>query len=242
MKSKRNRAGSGGWVAAGQVLQRLIEDDVICQVSWKEYQSRVRALYGGPQGAVLHALSALSLHTPLGERLIRERRFEIRGARRLLDVGSGAGQIARHLVKYADPQTRITCFDLSIEMVKRARDRLKSRRPHHAVADVTRLPFPDASFDCVTCGYVLEHLPSAKTGLAEIARVMSPGGRMLLLTSEDTLSGAMTSRLWQCRTYNRREIRREAEAAGFRWVKDLWFSKLHEAFRAGGIGAELERT
>ena len=64
--------------------------------------------------------------------------------------------------------------------------------------------FAAASFDCVTCGYVLEHLPLAKVGLAELSRVISPGGRMLLLTSEDTFSGAMTSRVWCCRTYNRR--------------------------------------
>ncbi len=47
-------------------------------------------------------------------------------------------------------------------MLRRARNRLKSSRPRFVVADLTRLPFADASFDCVTCGYVLEHLPDAR--------------------------------------------------------------------------------
>ena len=68
----------------------------------------------------------ISLHTPLGARMFRERKFDLRGARRILDVGSGAGQIAKHLIKYADREAEITCFDLSYEMLRRARNRLKS--------------------------------------------------------------------------------------------------------------------
>ena len=103
----------------------------------------------------------LSGHLALGERLLRERKFDLRGAKQILDVGSGAGQIAQHLLKYADLDASLTCFDLSFEMLRRARNRLKSSVPQHLVADLTRLPFADGAFDCVTCGYVLEHLPNA---------------------------------------------------------------------------------
>ena len=82
--------------------------------------------------------SLLSLHIPLGARMFRERKFDLRGARSILDVGSGAGQIAKHLVKYSDPEAEITCFDLSHEMLRRARHRLKSDRPRFVVADLTR--------------------------------------------------------------------------------------------------------
>ena len=80
------------------------------------------------------------------------------------------------------------------------------------MADITRLPFADGSFDCVTCGYVLEHLPDARVGLAELSRVMVRGARMLLLTTEDNFSGAWTSRVWRCRTYNRRELAEQCQA------------------------------
>ena len=156
------------------VLNRLLENRLIGQVSFEEYREKVRDVYDGPQGALLATCSMLSLHTSLGARLFREKKFDLHGARRILDVGSGAGQIAKHLIKYADPTADITCFDLSHEMLRRARHRLKSDRPRFVVADLTRLPFADGAFDCITCGYVLEHLPDARVGLAELSRVMLP--------------------------------------------------------------------
>ena len=224
-----------------QALKKIVENDLIRRVSFEEYRDKVRDVYDGPQGAMLATCSLLSLHLTFGERLIRERQFDLRGARQILDVGSGAGQIAKHLLKYADAAARITCFDLSWAMVRRARQRLKSAVPGHLVADVTRLPFADGAFDCVTCGYVIEHLPDARLGLAELSRVMAPGGRMLLLTSEDTFSGAWTSRIWCCRTYNRRELREVCHDLGLSWRKELWFTRMHKALRAGGICVEIEK-
>ena len=176
-------------------LLKLLENDLIQRVSYEQYREKVRDVYGGPQGALLATASLLSLHVHLGDRLLRERRFDVQGAKSILDVGSGAGQIAKHLLKYADHDASITCCDLSPEMLCRARTRLKSSLPPHVAADVSRLPFADGAFDCVTCGYVLEHLPDARPGLAELARVMQRGGRMLLLTTEDNFSGAWTSRI-----------------------------------------------
>jgi len=222
-----------------KVVNQLLEHSLIRRVSYETYREKVRNVYDGPKGAMLATCSMLSLHTPLGDRLLRGRKFELRGARRILDVGSGAGQLARHVLKYADPDARVTCFDLSQEMLRRARSRLRSDRPDYVVADITRLPFADASFDCVTCGYVLEHLPDARLGLAELSRVMMPGARMLLLTTEDNFSGAWTSRIWCCRTYNRRELLRACEELGLRWENELWFTRMHKVFRAGGICVEI---
>jgi ubiquinone/menaquinone biosynthesis C-methylase UbiE len=222
-----------------KALTRLIEDRFFEQVSYEEYREKVRDVYDGPQGAMLAACSMLSLHVPLGARLFKERKFDLRGADRILDVGSGAGQIAQHLLKHADRDALVTCFDLSHEMLRRARQRLKSDRPRYVVADLSRLPFADKSFDCVTCGYVLEHLPDPKVGLAELARVMMPHARMLLLTTEDGFSGAWTSRIWCCRTYNRQELLRICRELGLTCRKELWFTGIHKIFRAGGICVEL---
>jgi SAM-dependent methyltransferase len=216
-----------------------MEHRLIRRVSYEEYRAKVRNVYGGPQGAMLAACSMISGHTALGERLFQKRKFDLAGLRDILDVGSGAGQIAGHLLRYADPEARLTCFDLAPEMIQRARNRLKSDRPRFVVADLMHLPFADGSFDCVTCGYVLEHLPDAATGLAELSRVMTRGGRMMLLATEDSLSGAMTSRLWCCRTYNRIELRRVCRELGLLWHKELWFTPMHRVFRAGGICVEL---
>jgi len=237
-KSRRHRHRRR---ASRKVFNRIVENDLIRRVSYDEYRRKVSNVYGGPKGAILATCSLLSLHIPLGERLFRERRFDLRCARSILDVGSGAGQIAKHLLKYADPQARITCFDLSRQMLRRARSRLQSDVPEFVTADLARMPFADKSFDCLTCGYVLEHLPDPQPGLAEMARVLKPGGRMLLLTTEDNFSGAWTSRMWYCRTYNRRELKALCESLGLAWRKELWFTRLHKVIRAGGICVEIER-
>jgi len=221
------------------VVNRLIENRLFKTVSYEQYREKVRDVYDGPQGAILATCSMLSLHTALGDRLFKERKFDLSGARRILDVGSGAGQIAKHLLKYADRDAEITCFDLSHEMLRRARQRLKSDRPRFVVADLTGLPFADSSFDCVTCGYVLEHVPDPRLGLSELSRVMMPGARMLLLATEDSFSGAWTSRLWCCRTYNRQELLRTCEQLGLEWKNELWFTRMHKVFRAGGICVEI---
>jgi len=225
----------------GKALNKFVENDLIRRISYDEYRAKVMDVYGGPKGAILATCSLLSLHVPLGERLFRMRRFDLRGMRSILDVGSGAGQIAKHLLKYADPGAQITCIDLSRQMLIRARQRLKSRAPAFVTADLSFLPFADESFDGITCGYVLEHLPEPQMGLAELARVMRPGGRMFLLTTEDNFSGAWTSRLWCCRTYNRRELMNLCESLGLRWKNELWFTRVHRAIRAGGICVEIEK-
>jgi ubiquinone/menaquinone biosynthesis C-methylase UbiE len=242
LKSTReSRPGSPQKHSAG-VLQGMIENDLIRRVSPEEYRARIQDVYGGTQGALLSTASMISLHIPLGKRLVRTRKFDLRGMKSILDVGSGAGQIAGHLLEYADPDAQITCIDLSQPMLCRARRRLNSERPVFVAADLSALPFADGSFDGVTCGYVLEHVPDPAAGLSELARVMCPGARMLLLTTEDSFSGAWTSRIWCCQTYNREELRRLCESVGLRWKKELWFTRLHRAMRAGGICAEIERV
>ena len=225
-----------------KVFNRLVETKVWEKVSYTEYREQVRRVYAGPKGALLWACSFVSLHSPLGDRLFRRRRFDLRGSKRLLDVGSGAGQIVRHLLKYADTDATITGLDISSEMLRRARGRLKSNRPRLLSADLSHLPFANGSFDCVTCGYVLEHLPDARPGLAEMARVLATGGRMLLLTTEDSFSGAWTSRMFLCRTYNRHELLHICRDVGLEPVQELWLSDVHRKLRAGGICLELRRV
>ena len=223
-------------------INRIVENDFIRRVSADEYRSKIKDVYGGPKGALLATASKVSLHIQLGRRLIRTRKFDLHGLKSILDVGSGAGQIAGHLLEFADHDARIVCTDLSEQMLRRARQRLKSNRPEFIAADVTNLPFADGTFDGITCGYVLEHVPDPVHGLSEMARVLRKGGRMLLLATEDNFSGAWTSRLWYCQTYNRRELRELCESLGLHWKKELWFTPMHKAIRAGGICVEIEKV
>ncbi len=101
-----------------------------------------------------------------------------------------------------------------------------------------RMPFADGMFDCVTCGWVIEHLPDPRPGLREIGRVLRPGGSALILATEDTVSGAFVSRTWKCRTYNRKELQRACDEVGLPWKAQLWFTPVHRFFKMGGILVE----
>ncbi|MCP4510982.1 MAG: class I SAM-dependent methyltransferase, partial [Fuerstiella sp.] len=142
--------------AAKSRVRHITEFGGIRQKPLHQYQDTVRRLYDGPQGAMLHLSSFFSLHEPLMGQLFKSRRFDASRFDRILDVGSGAGQIIRHLLETARPDAQIVGFDLSYEMLKRARERLKSDRPAFVAADMLEMPFRDNTFDCITCGYVLE--------------------------------------------------------------------------------------
>jgi SAM-dependent methyltransferase len=223
------------------VVKKMVERDLIHRVSYDAYRDKVCEVYGGARGAMLTKFSRFSGHLPLGERLLRMRKFDLQGIRHILDIGSGAGQIIGHLLKYADADASITGIDISNAMLRRARKRLKSERPALITADLTQLPFADETFDCITCGYVLEHLPDARLGLAEISRVMQHGARMLLFATEDSFGGAWTSRFWACRTYNRNELLHICGDVGLHLADELWFTRMHKVFRAGGICWSLEK-
>lgn len=223
-------------------LNRLVENKLIERVSDEEYRDKVRSVYGGTKGAFLATCSMLSLHEPLGHRIFKDRKFDLRGARRILDVGSGAGQLAKHVLRYSDPEAELVCSDLSEPMLRRARNRLRSDRPTYVTADLSRLPFADGTFDCITCGYVLEHLSDPRHGLSEMSRVLEPGGRLFLLTTEDNFGGAWTSRIWCCRTYNRNELKKICAELKLQWREEIWFTRVHKVFRAGGICVEIVKA
>jgi SAM-dependent methyltransferase len=210
--------------------------------SFLNYRRFIQRHYDGPAGALTSVTGLLTGHEALAGRLIRPRGFDVRGCRHILDAGCGNGRYSRFLLKHAGPEARITAFDLSPKMLARARRRLASDRVTFAVADLTRLPYADAAFDAAVCGWVLEHLPDPRLGLRELARVLRPGGRMLLLTTEDNLTGRWCGRLWHCRTYRRDDLRAACAECGLSWGRELFFSPLHARLRFGGVIVELHRA
>ncbi len=224
-----------------RLLRRLVEFQGVRKLSQSQYRDCVKSHYDGPAGAVLALGSLISLHEPLVGRMIRKKKFDSTRFRDILDVGSGAGQILGHLLKEADAQTQVVAFDLSHQMLKRARNRVKDSRPKYVVGDMTQMPFADESFDCITCGWVIEHLPDPRPGLIEFQRVLRPGGTLLLLATEDTIQGSFTSRTWKCRTHNRDELKQSCEESGLPWKEELWFTPMHRFFKAGGILVEATK-
>jgi ubiquinone/menaquinone biosynthesis C-methylase UbiE len=206
-----------------------------------DYRRFVERHYDGVAGKLTGFTGLVTGHEMLAGRLIRPSAFDVRGCKHILDAGCGNGRYTRFLLRHADRDAVITAFDLSQRMLKRARRRLHSARVSFAAADLTRLPYSDATFDAIVCGWVLEHLPDPRLGLHELARVMRPNAKMLLLVTEDTLTGSMCSRMWHCCTHNRMELHRICQSCGLLWQRPLWFTRLHRVFKLGGIIAELRR-
>lgn len=227
---------------ARPAFRRFIESNATRTADPLHSRHVSRKVYDGPAGAVLHFASLVSLHEPLLGALLRRGTFDVSRFGSILDVGSGAGQILGHLLRESRPDAAIVAADLSPRMLRRARNRIKSSRPVYAAADLTHLPFADGSFDLVTCGWVIEHLPDPEPGLREMCRVLAPGGSLLLLATEDTVTGALNSRTWKCRTYNRAELMAACERSGLAWQRQYWLSPFHKLLRIGGIIVEAIKT
>ncbi len=206
-----------------------------------DYRRFVQRHYDGLPGALTAVTGLITGHEALAGRLIRPGAFDIRGRKNILDAACGNGRHSRFLLRRADPDAKLTSFDLSSKMLERARMRLRSKRVSYTVADLTQLPYADGTFDAIVCGWVLEHLPDPRPGLRELGRVLAPGGQLLLLCTEDTLTGAICSRLWHCRTYNRAMLYAACAECGLACNRELWFSGLHRMLRMGGIIVELRR-
>ena len=154
-------------MAARNLLQSAIESKQQQRRSFADYRRFVRDHYDGLPGALTAVTGVVTGHEALAGRLIRPAAFDVRGCKRILDAGCGNGRYTRVLLRHADADAVITSFDISHNMLHRARARLKSERVSHVSADLTRLPYPDAFFDAAVCGWVLEHLPDPRPGLAE---------------------------------------------------------------------------
>ena len=221
--------------------RRLVEFRDVYRLELGRYQNRIRNFYDGPAGAMLSLASMVSLHEPLIGRLLKQREFDVAQFKSILDIGAGAGQILGHLVKRSAPDAQIVAVDLSHQMLRRARKRVESDRPVYVAADMLHLPFADKSFDCITCGWVIEYFSDPRPALTELSRVLTPGGSLLMMVTESGFAGALTSRTWRCRTFTRSEFRHCCEDVGLIWHRPMWFTKVHKILKFGGIVVEVRK-
>jgi SAM-dependent methyltransferase len=104
------------------------------------------------------------------------------GAQRVLDIGTGEGQVARVL---AAQGMAVTGVDPTVAQITEAARR--GGRPSYARSAAAALPFRDASFDAALACLVFEHIDAVDDAIAEVARVVRPGGRFLFLLNHPLL-------------------------------------------------------
>jgi ubiquinone/menaquinone biosynthesis C-methylase UbiE len=133
-------------------------------------------------------------------RLILEYLGELNG-KRILDVGSGKGRFARVLLE-RHPRARVIAFDLAEAMLR------------HVPADIgacagsmTALPFKTGSFDCAYATESLEHAVDIDTAVAEMCRVVQPGGRIVIIDKNAEHWGRLKTPEWE-KWFDRKELER----------------------------------
>ena len=106
-----------------------------------------------------------------------------RAGERVLDIATGSGDLAAALARRVLPGGEVWITDINRRMLERGRDRLLDRglTLPAAQCDAERLPFPPGYFDCVTVGFGLRNMTRKDAALGEMARVLKPGGRLVVL-------------------------------------------------------------
>jgi ubiquinone/menaquinone biosynthesis C-methylase UbiE len=101
--------------------------------------------------------------------------------KRVLDVGCGPTPVAT--MAFAANGNQVVGVEIAPALAARARDEAAAfPTARFAVGDAERLPFADASFDLATCDDTIEHVVDPQAALDELARVVKPGGRLLLIS------------------------------------------------------------
>lgn len=106
----------------------------------------------------------------------------LRAAERVVDVACGTGLVTFGAADIVGPMGTVLGVDLSEAMVMHARARARERRLDSVLferMDAEQLVLPDASFDVALCALGLMYVPDADRAVAEMARVVAPGGRVL---------------------------------------------------------------
>jgi SAM-dependent methyltransferase len=141
------------------------------------------------------------------------------GAQSILDVGTGEGQIARLAAGLG--ASRVIGVDPTVAQVRVARER--GGGPAYARAGAEALPFARESFDAVLACLVFEHIPDHRPAIAEIARVLEPGGRFVFFFNHPLLQApnsgwiidhTLDEQYWRIGSYLVEEVTMEEIAPG----------------------------
>ena len=107
----------------------------------------------------------------------------VKAGDQVLDIAGGTGDLARAFARQVGPQGTVVHSDINASMLIVGRDRLldEGLALPTVVCDAEILPFGDASFDLVSVAFGLRNMTHKERALAEMARVLRPGGRLLVL-------------------------------------------------------------
>jgi len=153
------------------------------QVAESEKASKVRGVFSSVAGSydVMNDLMSFGLH-----RLWKAFTVQLAGVRKgdkVLDVAGGTADLSLAFARKVGPTGQVWLTDINHAMLSVGRDRVVDKGFLLPVAqcDAEKLPFPDNHFDVVTVAFGLRNMTHKDQAIAEMRRVLKPGGRLLVL-------------------------------------------------------------
>jgi demethylmenaquinone methyltransferase / 2-methoxy-6-polyprenyl-1,4-benzoquinol methylase len=155
------------------------------EVPTDQKAGRVRAVFDSvaTRYDLMNDLMSLGIH-----RLWKRFAVELAGVRRgqrVLDLASGTGDLAARFAGLVGPEGLVVMSDINAAMLDQGRDRMANEglvgNVEFSLVDAEAIPFPEQSFDCVTIAFGLRNVTHKELALAEMYRVLRPGGRALVL-------------------------------------------------------------
>jgi demethylmenaquinone methyltransferase/2-methoxy-6-polyprenyl-1,4-benzoquinol methylase len=160
------------------------------QVSIEDKAQRVRGVFDSVAGKydLMNDLMSAGLHRLWKRFAVNATR--VREGMRVLDLAGGTGDLALNFARRVGPTGEVVLTDINGAMLAAGRDRLldAGRLLPVVQCDAEKLPFPGAHFDCVSIAFGLRNVSRKENALAEMRRVLKPGGVAAVLEF---------SRVWQ---------------------------------------------
>ncbi|HWO49242.1 MAG TPA: bifunctional demethylmenaquinone methyltransferase/2-methoxy-6-polyprenyl-1,4-benzoquinol methylase UbiE [Solirubrobacterales bacterium] len=150
----------------------------------EQFASEVRGMFDRIAGVydVMNSAMTAGMHHRWRARAAD--RAELAPGDAALDVCCGTGDLAFELARRVGPDGRVVGSDFSERMLDLAREKPvpeAAAKPIFEWADALDLPYDDGGFDAVTVGFGVRNLSDLDRGIAEMARVLKPGGRLVIL-------------------------------------------------------------
>ena len=149
--------------------------------------------------------------------------LDLTGVERVLDVATGTGNLAMSLSPHVKEVIGIDITPGMLELAVQAARERGLDNIDNLVGDVEHLPFREEEFDVVTCRFSFHHFPEPRRSLYEMARVLRPGGRLVIedmLSSEDAAKSDYQNKMENLRDpshikhYKASELERMLQEAG----------------------------
>lgn len=149
-----------------------------------QFSEQVQGMFDRIAGRydLLNSLMTAGLHHSWRQRAVD--RAEVPAGATVLDVCCGTGDLSFELAERAGPDGRVIGCDFSEAMLDLAREKATERQLESVRfewADALQLPYDEGRFDAVTVGFGVRNFADRDRGLREMARVLKPGGRLVIL-------------------------------------------------------------